>query len=133
MLGVATGTLCVWLTVRHTPRWAWPVAVVTILTLAIWALPTSHTDSDVATRDALTTSLSLVAQVMLGRMWVGSWAFWITADLVHRPLYLHQGLTLTAALYLLFFGLALVGLRQWWRAREETPTTVVVCERPVAA
>lgn len=135
VLGFATGALCVWLTVRRMPRWAWPAAVLVVgaLTVAIWALPTSHTDSDVATWDVLTTSLSLVAQVMLGRTSVGNWAFWIATDLGYVPLYLHQGLTLTAVLYLGFLGLALVGLRQWWRAREEAPTTVIVREWSVVA
>ncbi len=123
------------LAVRRTPRWVWPVAVgvVGALTVGIWALLTSHTDSDVATWDALTTSLSLVAQVMLGRKWVGSWVFWIAADLVYVPLYLHKGLTLTAVLYLGFLGLCLVGLAQWGRARDEAPPTVVVHERAVVS
>lgn len=119
------------LVVRRTPRWAWPVALAAVagLTWVIWALLTSHTDSDVATWDALTTSLSLVAQVMLGRKWIGSWAFWIAADLVYVPLYLHKGLTLTAVLYAGFLGLCLVGLRSWWQRRDEPAAAWVAPDR----
>lgn len=119
------------LVVRRTPRWAWPVALVAVagLTWVIWALLTSHTDSDVATWDALTTSLSLVAQMMLGRKWIGNWAFWIAADLVYVPLYLHKGLTLTAVLYAGFTVLCLVGLRSWWQRRDEPAPAWVAPER----
>lgn len=108
------------LTVRRTPRWFWPVAVVLVAaaTWAVWSLLTRHTDSDVPTWDALTTSLSLVAQLMLSFKWIGNWALWIAADLVYVPLYLHKGLTLTAILYAGFVVLCAVGLLQWWRLRD---------------
>jgi nicotinamide mononucleotide transporter len=123
------------LRVRATPRWGWVAAVVAtgILTLAVWSVLTSHTDSDVATWDALTTSLSLVAQVMLGLKWVGNWAFWIAADVVYVPLYLHKGLALTAVLYVGFLALCVVGLRQWRRAREDAVRPAPVPAREVAA
>lgn len=123
------------LRVRATPRWGWVAAVAAtgILTAAVWSVLTSHTDSDVATWDALTTSLSLVAQVMLGLKWVGNWAFWIAADLVYVPLYLHKGLTLTAVLYVGFLALCVVGLRQWRRAREDAVRPVPAPVQEVAA
>ncbi|MDE9364977.1 nicotinamide riboside transporter PnuC [Luteipulveratus sp. YIM 133132] len=105
------------LAVRPTPAWGWPAAVALTAagTAVIWILLTRHTDSDVAIWDALTTSLSLVAQLMLNRKWVGSWVLWIVADLIYVPLYLHKDLALTAVLYLGFLGLATLGLVQWRR------------------
>lgn len=87
-------------------------------TWAVWSLLTRHTDSDVPTWDALTTSLSLVAQLMLSFKWIGNCVLWIAADVLYVPLYLHKGLTLTAVLYAGFVVLCAVGLRQWWRMRD---------------
>lgn len=103
------------------------VAVAVITAVLQWVLLT-WTDSTVAGWDALTTALSLVAQLMLSRKWIANWWFWIAADLVYIPLYAHKGLWLTAVLYVLFLGLCVAGLVQWRRAAaaiEERPAEVV--------
>lgn len=112
--GAGGGTLAV----HRTPRWVWPAAVVTVLVLTVllrWVLGT-WTDSPAPGLDAVTTSLSLVAQLMLGRKWIGSWWVWITADVIFVWLYLSTDLRLTAVLYACFVGLCLLGLRDWSRA-----------------
>ena len=58
----------------------------------------------------------LVAQVMLGRKWLGSWSVWIGTDIVLVGLYASQGLVLTAVLYAGFIGLCALGWRDWRRA-----------------
>lgn len=78
------------------------------------------TNSTVAGWDALTTSLSLVAQFMLSRKWIAHWYFWIAADCVYIPLYVYKGLWLTAALYALFMAMCVIGLAQWRTARLST-------------
>ena len=103
------------LVVRRTPRGAWPalVAGVAVVTaLLTWAL-TTWTDSTVAPADALTTAMSLAAQLMLNRKWIGSWWVWITVDVLYVGLYASKGLYLTAVLYLLFIGLCVRGLVEW--------------------
>ncbi|KGN30530.1 nicotinamide mononucleotide transporter [Knoellia sinensis KCTC 19936] len=109
------------LRVRHTPKEAWIAAAVTIGvgTLFLHWLLTNHTDSTVAGWDALTTTMSLVAQVMLNRKWIGTWFVWIAADVMYIGLYAAKGLWLTSLLYAVFLGLCLAGLRQW-RAELET-------------
>ena len=79
------------------------------LVLVLW----TWTDSTVPFWDALTTSTSLVAQLMLGRKWVGSWWVWIVTDVMLVGLYASQGLWLTAVLYVGFIGLCALGLRDW--------------------
>ena len=69
--------------------------------------------------DALTTSLSLVAQWLLNGKWIESWYFWIAADSIYVPLYLSRGLNLTAVVYLLFLVLCVAGLRAWSRQHTE--------------
>lgn len=105
------------LTVRRAPRAAWPVALAcaVVLTVGIALLLTRTEESVQPWADATTTSLSLVAQVMLGRKWLGSWAVWIVTDVLLVALYVSLGLYLTAGLYVLFIGLCVHGWRQWSR------------------
>jgi nicotinamide mononucleotide transporter len=109
--GTGGGTL----TVHRTPRWVWPAAAVTVaglVGLLAWVLST-WTDASSPWLDSVTTSLSLVAQLMLGRKWIGNWVVWIVADVIFVWLYLSSGLWLTAVLYAGFIGLCLLGLRDW--------------------
>lgn len=111
------------LDIRHTPRWGWPLAAlgVAVLTGLLWTVLTRHTDSTRPLADAATTALSLVAQVMLNRKWIGHWALWITADAIYIWLYAAKGLGLTSVLYALFLALCVAGVRQW-RAALPRPT-----------
>jgi nicotinamide mononucleotide transporter len=111
------------LRVRRTPRWAWPAAagVTVALTVAGVAALGAWTDSTVPWWDSLTTATSVVAQVMLGRKWLGSWAVWIATDVVLVGLYASQGLWLTAVLYVGYLLLCAVGVRDWKAALAPAP------------
>ncbi len=103
------------LAVARTPRAMWPalaVGLVATTVLLTWLL-TTYTDSTVAAADALTTAMSLTAQLMLNRKWIGSWWVWIAVDVLYVGLYAYKGLHLTALLYLLFIGLCVRGLIEW--------------------
>jgi nicotinamide mononucleotide transporter len=63
--------------------------------------------------DAVTTSLSLVAQALLNGRWIQSWYFWIAVDCIYVPLYVSRGLNLTAIVYASFLALCIAGLRAW--------------------
>lgn len=63
--------------------------------------------------DALTTVLSLAAQYLLCRKRLENWWFWLTADAIYVPLYVSRGMPLIAVLYVGFFVMCVVGLRQW--------------------
>lgn len=66
--------------------------------------------------DAFTTALSLAAQYLLTRKLIENWYVWIVADIIYVGLYIAKGLPLTAALYALFLGLCILGLREWQRS-----------------
>ena len=71
------------------------------------------TDAALPTWDAGTTSFSLVAQWMTTRKWIENWKLWIAVDVVYVGMYLSQGLYPTAALYVTFLVLAVLGYREW--------------------
>lgn len=77
------------------------------------------TDSTTAVADASTTTVSIVAQVMLNRRWIESWFVWVAVDIAYIGLYLYKGLWITAALYLIFIALCVHGYLTWRRAPHE--------------
>lgn len=83
--------------------------------LALGAGAATWTDAALPYPDAFITTLSLVAQWLLGRKRWESWLGWIAVDLVAIPAYASKDLLLTAALYAVFLVLAIAGLRAWTR------------------
>lgn len=73
----------------------------------------SYTDTDVPNSDAFLTAGSLVGQLLLSRKKIENWHVWIMVDVLYVALYLHKHLMLTAILYAVFVGMAIVGLRAW--------------------
>ncbi|MDW4571706.1 nicotinamide riboside transporter PnuC [Microbacterium sp. M3] len=92
-----------------------------------WVL-TTFTDSHVALADAATTAASLVAQYMLNRKWIENWFVWIAVDIAFVALSIATGLWIIAALYALFIGLCVYGLRTWRRVERESRTTDAAAE-----
>jgi nicotinamide mononucleotide transporter len=63
--------------------------------------------------DALTTSMSLGAQVLLNLKRLETWFVWIAVDIIYVPLYFSRDLNLTALVYIVFLLLCIQGYRQW--------------------
>lgn len=76
----------------------------------------ARTDEALPYLDGFTTSFSLVAQWMQTRKFLENWAVWAVVDVVYVGMSLSQGLTLTAGLYAVYIGLALLGFRDWRRS-----------------
>lgn len=93
---------------------AWCAVFLVLGTGVLYVILTATHDA-AALLDAVTTCLSLVAQWLLNTRRIETWYFWIAADCIFIPLYLSQGLILTAAVYVLFLGLCVAGLRAWTR------------------
>jgi nicotinamide mononucleotide transporter len=76
----------------------------------------TRTDEAMPWLDGFTTSFSLVAQWMQARKFLENWTVWVVVDVAYVGMSLSQGLTLTAGLYAVYVGLALLGFRDWRRS-----------------
>jgi nicotinamide mononucleotide transporter len=113
------------LVVRMPGRAILPLAISTIAATGLLAWLLTLTDSTTVIADAATTAVSLAAQYMLNRRWIENWFVWIAVDVVYIGLYLYKGLTITAALYLLFIGLCVVGYVGWRRVHSRMNTELL--------
>ncbi|MET0288924.1 MAG: nicotinamide riboside transporter PnuC [Pseudoxanthomonas sp.] len=92
-----------------------------VFALMLGAVMHTFTDAALPWLDAALTAFSLVAQWWQGRRHVAAWWLWIVVDVLYTGQYLYKSLDVTAALYLGFVGLAIMGLRQWRRAAHVQP------------
>lgn len=69
--------------------------------------------------DALMTSMSVTAQVLLSRRKLESWVIWIVVDLISLYIYASKGLYITLGLYTVFLFMAMWGLYKWASSMEE--------------
>ncbi|MBK4218164.1 nicotinamide mononucleotide transporter [Paracoccus caeni] len=90
----------------------WVVAAI-IASFALGHVMATRTDADFPYWDATTTVLSVIAQYLMARRYLQSWLVWITVDVLAIGLYWQKDLTPTAALYLIFLGMAVTGYLNW--------------------
>jgi nicotinamide mononucleotide transporter len=92
-------------------------------TAAVWlmvaSLMSAFTQAAAPYWDAAVAALSITAQFLLSRRHMQSWYLWVAVDLLAVGLFYSRGLEPTAALYVVFLGLAVAGLIQWRRAERQ--------------
>lgn len=91
------------------------IAGVVLGTLAVAPLLAAHSDAAWPLLDAAVTLGSLLATWMTARALIDNWAWWLVVDAASLVLYASQGLVFVALLYLVYFVIAIVGLRDWSR------------------
>ncbi|MDQ8188403.1 nicotinamide riboside transporter PnuC [Pelagicoccus sp. SDUM812002] len=99
-------------TIRGTPL-AWTIAIGIIGTIAIGTLLSRFTEGSSPFLDAFATTLSFLAQWMLGKKFIENWLAWIVADLAFVLLWGSQGYWVAVAMFLVFTGLAVMGYASW--------------------
>ncbi|MCL2412955.1 MAG: nicotinamide riboside transporter PnuC [Bacteroidales bacterium] len=76
-----------------------------------WVL--TKTDSPIPYFDGLIAGFSIVATWMVTQKIIQHWYFWIGINLFCVPLYLSQGLYFTAFMFLVYFIMSIIGLKEW--------------------
>lgn len=94
-----------------------------IVWLTVASMMTAYTDAAAPLWDAAVAALSITAQFLLSRRYLQSWYLWIAVDVLAIGLFYTRGLEPTAALYVVFLGLAITGFLQWRRAAMQSLTT----------
>lgn len=74
-----------------------------------------YTNASAPYWDATASVLSITANQLLARRLLENWVLWIVADALYVGIFVWKGLHLSAALYALFLGMVIVGLRRWTR------------------
>jgi nicotinamide mononucleotide transporter len=74
-----------------------------------------HTNASAPYWDATASVLSITANQLLARRLLENWVLWIIADALYVGIFAWKGLYLSAALYALFLGMVIAGLRRWTR------------------
>jgi nicotinamide mononucleotide transporter len=91
---------------------------------ALSAFLKAYTDTDVPHMDGFLTAGSLVGQLLTAKKKIENWHTWIVVDILYVGLYIYKGLHLTAILYAVFVVLAVLGLRAWTNAAQDTDMPV---------
>jgi nicotinamide mononucleotide transporter len=96
-----------------------PVAVgVAAVAWIAGALLDRYTNASAPYWDATASVLSITANQLLARRLLENWVLWIIADALYVGIFAWKGLYLSAALYALFLGMVIAGLRRWTREYE---------------
>jgi nicotinamide mononucleotide transporter len=109
------------LTVSHaTPRhWVILLGLGVVAWYALGAITSRLPGAALPYLDAATVATSLLAQWMMTRKLLENWLVWIAVDVVYVGMFVFKKLYLTAGLYALFLGLAVMGYVQWRRTIPE--------------
>jgi nicotinamide mononucleotide transporter len=94
-------------------QWMFLTAASLFLYSLIWFLLTSFTHSTVAKLDALTTTLSLLAQLLMCYKIIATWVVWLIVDGLYVMLYSTKQLPFHVALMLIYLAMAVWGLHYW--------------------
>lgn len=102
------------ISVRKVSKALWlKLVVICILLYIVILVILNFTDSDIASLDALTTSLSIVATWMLAKKYIEHWLIWIFVDLFSSGMYIYKNLWPTVILFLVYTFMAGLGYNEW--------------------
>jgi len=74
----------------------------------------SRTDAAFPFVDSFTTVAAIVTTFMVARKILENWLYWFVIDGISVFIYIARGLELTAALFIVYLVLIVVGFRRWW-------------------
>lgn len=107
-----------WLTVKERVA----IVAVIVVTGVLWGmgvkwgaqlLPENIQEPQYPMVDAILTTASIVAQILLTRKKIDNWVIWVLVDVVYIGLFLMVGMYWTTGLYVVYTGIAVNAVREW--------------------
>ena len=107
-----------WLTVKERVA----IVAVIVVTGVLWGmgvkygarlLPENIQEPQYPMVDAILTTASVVAQILLTRKKIDNWVIWVLGDVVYIGLFLMVGMYWTAGLYVVYTGIAVNAVFSW--------------------
>lgn len=91
----------------------WVIGIAITGTLVIGTLLARNTEGASPYLDSFATTLSFLAQWMLGKKYIENWLAWIAADVAFVILWGSQGYWVAVAMFVIFIALATFGYISW--------------------
>lgn len=88
-------------------------------TAALGAALHQLTDAALPYVDSFLAVLSMVGQWMMAKKYIENWILWVVVNIGSIGMYAFKGLYFTTFLYVVYFGLAILGYIEWKRAIPE--------------
>ena len=107
-----------WLTTKERVA----IVAVIVVTGVLWGmgvkygaqlLPENIQEPQYPMVDAILTTASIVAQILLTRKKIDNWVIWVLVDVVYIGLFLMVGMYWTAGLYVVYTGIAVNAVKMW--------------------
>ncbi len=76
----------------------------------------SLTDASLPYVDSFLAVLSMAAQWMMAKKYIENWILWVIVNIGSIGMYSFKGLYFTTFLYVVYFGLAILGYMEWKRS-----------------
>jgi nicotinamide mononucleotide transporter len=95
-----------------------------VLTIVFAWFLSKYTNTDVASYDAILTSMSVVATIMMAKRITQHWYVWITTNVLYFALYAHKTLYITMWCQVPLAIVSYFGLQYWLKEYYEQSTTV---------
>ena len=112
-------------------KWGYLCVILIATYSLIYTLLITLSHSTVAKLDALTTTLSLVAQWLMCHKIIATWALWFLADALYALMYLYKDLPFHTLLMFIYTGLAIIGYASWHRqSRTKLPSLNLPMNEP---
>lgn len=89
------------------------IGIIVISGIIIGSVFKKFSNADYAYYDSILFSASIISTIMSAKAYIENWYFWIIINAAYILLYISKQAHLTAILYLILIGLAILGLRDW--------------------
>jgi nicotinamide mononucleotide transporter len=89
------------------------IAIILFSGVIIGFIFKKFSNADYAYYDSILFSASVVSTILSAKAYIENWYFWIVINSAYILLYISKQAHLTAILYLILIGLAILGLRDW--------------------